>query len=444
MKYSKNKRILLVLLLLLTLLSSGLVSAVYVDHTFTYQGQLMDDGNPANGDYDIIIQGYTTSTTNSPWGNASTHMVNVVNGVFTIEHVDLGANAFDGIDLYLGIQVRLTGGSPAYETLTPRQKMTAAPYASKLINGSASNGQVYTFDGDQWLAADNDHVNYVAGVGISIEATTINNTISSMVDLSDVKLEGGTGSMGIVSTMPNNTGAYNMVVGKDILGASTNAARNTVLGHSALRLNIAGDENVAIGFEALNKNISSQNTSVGTSSGFFSTGEGNVFLGFRAGYHETRDNKLYIENSDSLSPLIGGDFSTDEVVINGQLGIGTDSPQATLHVVGDVKIQDRLVGSRSGDADMKAYLYGAITEDGILDPGRSSDGFSISKTSTGVYRINFNISLGTDYVVVANSVINTAPRIVTLHRSPDWVQLHIWDLAGNNVDAKSNFVIFRK
>jgi hypothetical protein len=46
-----------------------------------------------------------------------------------------------------------------------------------------------------------------------------------------------------------------------------------------------------------------------------------VFIGFQAGYSETGSDKLYIENTDSSTPLIGGDFSTDDVIINGNLEI---------------------------------------------------------------------------------------------------------------------------
>ena len=37
----------------------------------------------------------------------------------------------------------------------------------------------------------------------------------------------------------------------------------------------------------------------------------------RAGYNETASNKLYIDNSDTSTPLFWGDFDTNNVVING-------------------------------------------------------------------------------------------------------------------------------
>lgn len=53
---------------------------------------------------------------------------------------------------------------------------------------------------------------------------------------------------------------------------------------------------------------------------------GNIFIGYQAGYNETGSNKLYIDNSNTATPLIHGDFSTDAITINGALTVtGTAS-----------------------------------------------------------------------------------------------------------------------
>jgi uncharacterized coiled-coil protein SlyX len=49
-----------------------------------------------------------------------------------------------------------------------------------------------------------------------------------------------------------------------------------------------------------------------------------VFIGNHAGYNEPGDNKLYIANSSTATPLIGGDFGTGIVQINGQLVFPSD------------------------------------------------------------------------------------------------------------------------
>ena len=65
-----------------------------------------------------------------------------------------------------------------------------------------------------------------------------------------------------------------------------------------------------------------QNTSVGFETGANNlTGSGNVFLGYQAGYNETGSNKLYIDNSNTSTPLIYGDFDTDKVTINGDMTV---------------------------------------------------------------------------------------------------------------------------
>ena len=102
--------------------------------------------------------------------------------------------------------------------------------------------------------------------------------------------------------------------------------------------NTSGNQNVGIGYGANERNeAGSQNTIIGTWAGGIPSlhdKSGNVFLGYKAGYWEIGDNKLYIENSDSSAPLIYGDFSNgSEVVgINGYLGVGTQSPAHPLHV----------------------------------------------------------------------------------------------------------------
>jgi hypothetical protein len=58
---------------------------------------------------------------------------------------------------------------------------------------------------------------------------------------------------------------------------------------------------------------------LGYQAGFSSTGTGNVFLGYQAGFFETGDNKLYIDNSNTSTPLLYGEFDNDFVEINGDL-----------------------------------------------------------------------------------------------------------------------------
>ena len=51
-----------------------------------------------------------------------------------------------------------------------------------------------------------------------------------------------------------------------------------------------------------------------------------MFLGYFAGKNETGSNKLYIENSASTTPLIYGEFDTNNVKINGDFQLTTKTP----------------------------------------------------------------------------------------------------------------------
>ncbi len=94
---------------------------------------------------------------------------------------------------------------------------------------------------------------------------------------------------------------------------------------------------VGIGNGAL-QNLSSggHNVAVGAFAGQNNTnGSGNVFIGYQAGVNEHGSNKLYIDNSGTPNPLIYGDFSTNELTINGSLIIKDGTQGAGKVLVSD-------------------------------------------------------------------------------------------------------------
>src|SRR5258708_21503177 len=103
---------------------------------FTYQGRLNAGGNPANGNYDLSFSLFAVSSGGSasagPVTNAAT---SVSNGLFTVV-LDFG-NQFPGADRWLEIGVRPNGGS-GFATLSPRQQLTATPYAVRSQSAAAA------------------------------------------------------------------------------------------------------------------------------------------------------------------------------------------------------------------------------------------------------------------------------------------------------------------
>jgi len=100
--------------------------------SLTYQGQLKQQGLPLNDLVDMRFTLYDSEPAGKPIaGPLSFAAVAVENGLFTVE-LDFGAAAFQQGGQWLRIDVRAPhdpSDVSAYTTLTPRQRITATPFA---------------------------------------------------------------------------------------------------------------------------------------------------------------------------------------------------------------------------------------------------------------------------------------------------------------------------
>jgi hypothetical protein len=95
---------------------------------FTYQGELRLAAGPASGSYDLQFRLYNALAGGSQiGGTVSANAVAVTGGLFSVP-LDFGPAQFAGDRQWLEIAIRPAGGG-AYETLSPRTEVTAAPYA---------------------------------------------------------------------------------------------------------------------------------------------------------------------------------------------------------------------------------------------------------------------------------------------------------------------------
>ncbi|HEY8562773.1 MAG TPA: hypothetical protein VIL74_20515 [Pyrinomonadaceae bacterium] len=105
---------------------------------FTYQGRLTDGAAAANGQYDLQFR--LTDPAGVSVGGTTVLVIEdapVTNGIFTVE-LDFGAAAFDGSERFLEIGVRPGASAAAFTILSPRQRLTSAPYAVKSQNAGAN------------------------------------------------------------------------------------------------------------------------------------------------------------------------------------------------------------------------------------------------------------------------------------------------------------------
>lgn len=95
---------------------------------FTYQGSLELNGAPVDGNADMRFSLWTAAAGGVQVDVTPALLVNVSAGLFT-QDIDFGYEAFDGEDVFLEIEVRFPAGGGAWNTLAPRQRIAATPYA---------------------------------------------------------------------------------------------------------------------------------------------------------------------------------------------------------------------------------------------------------------------------------------------------------------------------
>ncbi len=132
----------LAFLVLAVLLSAPL--ALGQGTAFTYQGRLTDNGNPANGLYDLQIGVHDAASSGTAIaGPLLLSGVGVTNGLFAVT-LDFGSGVFNGSPRWLQIGVRSNGSVGPFAALLPRQAITPTPYAIQAvgITGSLPESQL--------------------------------------------------------------------------------------------------------------------------------------------------------------------------------------------------------------------------------------------------------------------------------------------------------------
>ncbi len=114
--------------------------AVFAQGTaFTYQGLFTQNGTAFSGTVEMQFTLWDAVSSGTPVAvsTPSSVLVAVSNGLFTVP-VDFSAAPFSGSDRWVQVDARTTLGP--FTTLTPRQKVTATPYAIRAANFTGTVG----------------------------------------------------------------------------------------------------------------------------------------------------------------------------------------------------------------------------------------------------------------------------------------------------------------
>jgi hypothetical protein len=159
------------------------IAAAPAGTAFTYQGQLSDGGQPANGLYDFQFSLWDAATGGNYVARPlSTNGVGVLKGLFTVS-LDFGGGPFDGQAVWLEIGVGTNGGLDL-ATLAPRQALTASPFALYALSADLSGPIIATNPANQFQGAFAG-----SGAGLTNLSITAGELAAQIISLTNLTLD---------------------------------------------------------------------------------------------------------------------------------------------------------------------------------------------------------------------------------------------------------------
>jgi hypothetical protein len=387
------------LLLALVLFASAPPLAA-IGAAFTFQGFLADQGQPAEGMYDLrfTLQDGLGQALGAP---VEIDGVPVSAGVFTVQ-LDFGVMAFNGDERRVGIEVSRSG-EEQYVSLAPAVPLTATPYSLRTLDAqNAELADAATLAADaallgglppaQFVQQDdarlansrepvpgspfylqNQNAIAQSGANFRIDGTGRANILGAdtQFNLGAARvLSFGNLSvhLGLGTAQANTSGNQNVFVGWEAGRSNTTGSFNSFLGLWAGRDNTTGTGNNFYGSETGRSNVSGCcNSFFGGSAGFSNqTGSFNTFVGERSAqtvssgdYNTSLGANILLganglQNATAIgarasvtqsnSLVLGAIGGINNAPADTRVGIGTTAPKARLEVAGG----DILLGAGRG------------------------------------------------------------------------------------------------
>jgi trimeric autotransporter adhesin len=396
-------------------------SAAAQSTSFTYQGRLTNAGAPTDGYYDFQFTLWDSVSAGNQQPQSAPITVTrdnvlVAGGIFTTT-LDFGADVFSGADRFLDISVRPHSNDPnaPYTTLTPRQSLTATPYAiraltattadnAQLLGGVSASGYVKTDDARLTDARPptSDSTNYIQNTTAQQAAANFNiagnGTLSGTLSAGVVNTTSGynIGGVRVFST----TGTNNTFVGALSGSATTTGTNNSSFGFAAGFNNTSGASNSVFGnlAGALNS-TGSNNTFVGRQAGASNTtGSNNTIIGSRAGVpSESNLNYASAIGAGAVVP------SSDTIVLGKTAGTydSTSRPADTVLIPGNLNVSGTISGTLP-NIDASKITSGLLGVERIPDLGSSYVRNQTAQQGAANFNIAGNGTVGGTFT--ANSV----------------------------------------
>jgi hypothetical protein len=305
----------------------GLIVSGMLPSTITYQGRLTDaSGNPLNGTYNLTFQVWNDATAGLQLGtNIVLTGVLVKDGLFTVK-LNVPHDAFDGQSIWL--QVAVNG-----QILSPRQMLTAVPYALSLKPGASITS----------TGIDTIHFGNQAG-GYAVEAWSRNNIAivgsSGVTDGTPPKgLHGvhGTGAGVGVYGVGGHTGTYGSGDNDGVLGESTNG--KGVRGTSTNSAGVKGEStnaNGVVGWTGRSGPGEWSGVYGHSTGGVGVTGRSDTYNGIKA-VTKSNEHAALAAGNEGGGPAIYAQGGTDGLaaIFAGNLQVRSLSTGATLVELGE-------------------------------------------------------------------------------------------------------------
>jgi hypothetical protein len=357
--------------LLLGLIYTGLTQA------FTYQGELTDQGTAVNGTVEMTFKLYDSSTMGNTIGSPDVQMVTVTNGRFVV-NLDQWMLFFDGSDLWLDIAVDLTGSNAV--TLSPRQKLDAAPYAEFSYDGVGDITGVAAGTGLLGGGTTGD-------VSLSVNTSVIQQRIGNNCPIGQaIRSVAADGTVSCQAT--SNGDITGVAAGTGLLGGGTTGDVNLSVNTSIIQQRIGNS--CALGQAIRSVAADGTVTCQATSGSSYSAGTGLSLSGTTFNVNVGSGNGL---DADLLDGKHASDFmdatadswvNTTGDTMTGQLVIDNSNSGFMLRIQNtDAASGDgvRTYNSSPSSSDGALYASNQSTGNGVF--GRSDSGIGVRGEAAG-------------------------------------------------------------